>query len=173
MERGESGPCQAKRRDGQPCGARAVRGERLCAGHLGLGLAADPRAASRRGAARSAEVRAERVEARKRGIKQVLAEAVEREYLDDIVNAYGRGLRDPDAAVAVRSAEALLSRVHGKPKETIEQISDPLEHDRLRYRAYLESLTKEQRTELWERIRDGGALPELEEPHDDSVARTS
>jgi len=154
--------CEGIKKNGERCGARAVHGERLCAGHLGLGLAADPKAASRRGAARSAQVRAERVEARKRGIKQALADAVEQEYLDDILDAYGRGLRDPDAAVAVRSAEALLSRVHGKPKETIEQqILDPLDAYKLKLDAYLSTLSADELSVLLRRMENGDDMSDF------------
>lgn len=140
--------CGATKADGSPCRAFALRGRDICAGHAGLGLAANPGEAGRVGAAKSAEVRAERAEIRKRGIKQALADAVEKEYLDDILAAYGRGLTDPDAAVAVRSAEAILSRVYGKPKELIETLERPAEL------AAVAEMTREERDSLWRRLHE-------------------
>lgn len=54
-------------------------------------------------------------------------------HAEEITDAYLRGVRSDDERVAYRAAEAWVSRVYGRPKETIETVkpttSDPLELD--------------------------------------------
>jgi hypothetical protein len=149
--------CAAVKADGTPCRAFALRDGDLCAGHAGIGLAANPREAGLKGCARSAEVRAERAEIRKRGVRQVLAEAVEEEFLPAIKRAYGRGLESDDPSIAVRSAEALLSRVYGKPKETIVDNREvPADFQAVR------DMTSEQREKLYVRLMERQKQDDLE-----------
>jgi len=149
--RDESKCCSAVKADGARCRAYAVHGTDLCAGHLGLGLVRDPSGAGRKGSVKSAQVRAERAEIRKRGLKQRLADAAERELIDSILSAYERGIKSDDPAVAVRAADSLLNRVLGKPKETIEQVSE--RPDELRK---LAELTVEERDALWRQLTADG-----------------
>jgi hypothetical protein len=56
----DDGQCRVIRPDGVRCGARRMRQYGLCAGHAGLGLAADPRAAQRTAAASRSALKARR-----------------------------------------------------------------------------------------------------------------
>jgi hypothetical protein len=80
------------------------------------------------GSPRLFEVRRQRALARTESLRDKLARRLE-EHADEVVAAYLRAIRSDDPAVAVRAAEAWLSRVYGRPKETIETttaVPDPL-----------------------------------------------
>ena len=65
-----------------------------------------------------------------------------KEHADQVVAAYLAGIRSNDANRAYRAAEAWISRVHGRPKETIENVTmpeDPLD---------IASMTREERDRL-------------------------
>jgi hypothetical protein len=64
------------------------------------------------------------------------------EHADEVVAAYLAGIRSDDPNRAVRAADAWISRVHGRPKETVENITtadDPLD---------VASMSREQRDAL-------------------------
>lgn len=123
-----------------------MHGHDLCAGHAGKGIASDPAAYGAQGAKQSAEVRSDRAEQRKLRLRDALSAAVEGDLHASILDAYKRGLESPDAAVAVRSADALLSRVYGKPKETVETHTVPDDFRKVR------EMSTEQREELYQRL---------------------
>ena len=113
--------CQGEGRDGERCKAYAVRGQSLCAGHAGLGIAADPAAAQ----AASVRVRKEQAEDRQhvaekaqRTVKQALAGLAE-ELVEELKGAYRAALRSgsADDLRRAQAAEYLLSRVYGKPAQ--------------------------------------------------------
>jgi homoserine kinase len=79
------------------------------------------------------------------------------EHADEVVAAYLAGIRSDDANRAVRAAEARISRVHGRPKETVENVTasdDPLD---------VASMTREQRDALKREI--SRQHPELAEQY--------
>jgi len=107
--------CTGQTANGERCTAWPVRGREQCAGHLGLGKL-DPKAAS----LRSAEVRAERKQARlakrEMSYSDHVAAAIERNA-DAIVQAFlDAGLKSGDW----RALEALVTRHLGKPVERVE-----------------------------------------------------
>jgi hypothetical protein len=60
----------------------------------------------------------------------------------DIVAAYLAGIRSDDPIHAYRAADAWISRVHGRPKETVENVTvpdDPLD---------IAAMSREQRNAL-------------------------
>jgi hypothetical protein len=64
------------------------------------------------------------------------------EHAHEVVAAYLAGIRSDDPNRAYRAADAWISRVHGRPKETVENVSawdDPLD---------VVSMTREQRDQL-------------------------
>jgi hypothetical protein len=97
---------------------------------------------SAKGAQRSAEVRRAKAEARRETLRDKLARKLE-EHADEVVDAYLAGIRSDDPNRAYRAADAWISRVHGRPKETIETqlpaLDDPLD---------IASMTREQRDAL-------------------------
>jgi hypothetical protein len=111
--------CSRTKRDGNPCGAWAVRGKDACPGHLGLGLAADPSASARKGNASRREAGERRREARRMTLQDHLAAAAA-EHAAELVAAYRRGWLADDAGTAFRAAEAFLSRMLGRPTERVE-----------------------------------------------------
>ena len=64
------------------------------------------------------------------------------ERADEVVTAYLAGIRSGDANRAYRAADAWISRVYGRPKETVENVTafdDPID---------VASMTREQRNTL-------------------------
>ena len=64
------------------------------------------------------------------------------EHADEVVAAYLSGIRSDDPNRAYRAADAWISRVHGRPKETVETVTapdDPLD---------IASMSREQRDAL-------------------------
>jgi hypothetical protein len=63
-------------------------------------------------------------------------------HADEIVAGYLAGIRSDDPNRAYRTADAWISRVHGRPKETVENVivpDDPLD---------IASMTREERDRL-------------------------
>lgn len=56
---------------------------------------------------------------------------MEGELYEDIVAAYRDALRNGEPGERLRAAEQLISRVYGKPKETVETVQKPEEIRRL------------------------------------------
>lgn len=139
--------CGRAKADGTRCKAFKVGGKDACAGHLGLGIGKDPAGYAKEASRASVQARSERVEERKRRLRDQLASAVEGRLAPKILAAFEAGLDDPDTSVRVRSAEQLLSRVYGKPKETIETVTEaPAELKAVR------EMSREEREELWRRL---------------------
>jgi hypothetical protein len=64
------------------------------------------------------------------------------EHADEVVDAYLAGIRSDDPNRAYRAADAWISRVHGRPKETVENVTafdDPLD---------VSKMTREERDRL-------------------------
>lgn len=155
--------CQGMKDDGTACGAWTVQGEKLCAGHLGLGVAAGgdvARAAQLQGA----EVRSTEHKRRKQSTKERL-EALVEDLQDELAEAFRAGLAGKDGAVdRVRVAEMLLSRVHGKPKETMQvEVEMPEDLTLLRQMSWQELAV------LYRRVAPDGALAQLLPATDDTV----
>jgi len=74
-------------------------------------------------------------------LRDKLARKLE-EHADEVVAAYLAGIRSNDPNRAYRAADAWISRVHGRPKETVETVSRP--DDSLD----IASMTREQRDAL-------------------------
>jgi hypothetical protein len=133
----QTGRCGARNKRGDPCAAPALKGAELCLAHSG-----QTRLDSAKGAQRSAEVRRAKAEARRETLRDKLARKLE-EHADEVVDAYLAGIRSDDPNRAYRAADAWISRVHGRPKETIETqlpaLDDPLD---------IASMTREQRDAL-------------------------
>jgi len=116
--------CRAVNKRGKPCAAPALKDAELCLAHAGR-----TKLDARKAAQKSAEVRRQRAIVRSESLRDKLARKLE-EHADEVVNAYLRAIRSDDEAVAYRAAEAWLSRVYGRPKETIETsvaTPDPLD----------------------------------------------
>jgi hypothetical protein len=107
--------CEATKKNGEQCKGPAVKGQTQCAGHLGLGLAADPAGHAKRGAKRRHEVVAARAEARKRTAQDWLALELEANART-IVAAAVSAAQDGDW----RAGAWLYERVYGKPQERLE-----------------------------------------------------
>jgi hypothetical protein len=58
-------------------------------------------------------------QAKRETLRDKLARKLE-EHADEVVAAYLAGIRSDDPNRAYRAADAWISRVHGRPKETIE-----------------------------------------------------
>jgi hypothetical protein len=74
-------------------------------------------------------------------VRDKLARKLE-EHADEVVAAYLAGIRSGDPNRAYRAADAWISRVHGRPKETVKNLTmpdDPLD---------ITSMTREERDEL-------------------------
>jgi hypothetical protein len=68
------------------------------------------------------------------------------EHADEVVAAYLAGIRSGDPNRAYRAADAWISRVHGRPKETVENVNafdDPLD---------VSKMTREERDALKRRL---------------------
>jgi hypothetical protein len=120
----QTGRCGARNKQGDPCAAPALKGAQLCLAHSG-----QTRLDSAKGAQRSAEVRQEKARLRRETLRDKLARKLE-EHADEVVAAYLAGIRSDDPNRAYRAADAWISRVHGRPKETVENVTafdDPLD----------------------------------------------
>jgi hypothetical protein len=136
LKRASPYPRDAPRAWGPKEGPPALKGAELCLAHSG-----QTRLDSAKGAQRSAEVRRAKAEARRETLRDKLARKLE-EHADEVVAAYLAGIRSDDPNRAYRAADAWISRVHGRPKETIENVSvwdDPLD---------IASMTREERDRL-------------------------
>ena len=109
-----------RNKKGDPCAAPALKGAELCLAHSG-----QTRLDSAKGAQRSAEVRRAKAEALRETLRDKLARKLE-EHADEVVAAYLAGIRSDDPNRAYRAADAWISRVHGRPKETVENVSAPM-----------------------------------------------
>src|SRR3954463_2393647 len=107
--------CEGIKADGERCRARAANGGKLCAGHAGLGIAADPAAYGRAAAKASAEVRAARATERRMSLLDRMAAEIEARS-EEIVGRYIAAGERGDW----RALEALVTRVHGKPVERVQ-----------------------------------------------------
>ena len=149
--------CAFLKDNGERCKAYRVRGERLCAGHLGLGVAAGgdiARAAQREGAARRSELVAERKRTPQEAMRAVLAERAE-----DFARVRVEIALDPKTSASDRLAAIrdLESRVLGKPTERVEHsVEVPGSIQRLR------EMSAEERDALWRQLEDEGVVAELE-----------
>jgi hypothetical protein len=139
--------CEHVGADGSRCRGWKVKGERLCAGHLGRGVAANPAAYARGAAARSAEIRHGKAEARKRRALDVYRDAVE-ENAQSFVDARLQIINDQAAPAGdrLRAMEQLESRALGKPKESVTVDTEESETERA-----LKALTPEERLALWQK----------------------
>ena len=132
----QTGRCGARNKKGDPCAAPALKGAELCLAHSG-----QTRLDSAKGAQRSAEVRRAKAEALRETLRDKLARELE-EHADEVVAAYLAGIRSDDPNRAYRAADAWISRVHGRPKETVENVTafdDPLD---------VSKMTREERDRL-------------------------
>ena len=82
----QTGRCAARNRKGDPCAAPALRGAELCLAHSGK-----TRLDSAKGAARSAEVRRVKAQARRETLQDKLARELD-EHADEVVAAYLAGI---------------------------------------------------------------------------------
>ena len=136
----QTGRCGARNKKGDPCAAPALKGAELCLAHSG-----QTRLDSAKGAQRSAEVRRAKAQARRETLRDKLARKLE-EHADEVVAAYLAGIRSADPNRAYRAADAWISRVHGRPKETVENVTafdDPLD---------VSKMTREERDTLKRRL---------------------
>jgi hypothetical protein len=131
----QTGGCAAPNRRGDPCAAPALKGTELCLAHSGK-----TRLDSAKGAQRSPEVRREKAQARRETLRDKLARKLA-EHADEVVAAYLAGIRSDDPNRAYRAADAWISRVHGRPKETVETDAPADSLD-------IASMTREQRDPL-------------------------
>lgn len=140
-------------RTGERCTAYVPRGaeglpDRRCAGHSGLGIAANPQAFGTVGAQASAEARSRRAERRKTTFQSALeAEAVEHaEALAATIRALAL---DPQNAPSERLAAAklLVERAHGKAVQPTED----------RTAQSVDDLSLEDLVAIWREGEDEGA----------------
>lgn len=111
--------CEATTKAGKPCSAPPVKGKGMCAGHLGLGLARDPVALGRKGQEAQARTRREQAEVRKMSALDWASRLIQ-ERGEEIAGAFMRAVESGDW----RAAEALMTRVYGRPQERVE-VSQP------------------------------------------------
>ncbi len=109
--------CSALTKAGKPCRSTSVGEDGLCAYHGGR-----TRLDSVEAGKKSGEKRREMA----KSLRQRLADAVEAEA-ETLIKAYLKGARDGDW----RAADALITRVHGKPKETVEHRELPTDPAKL------------------------------------------
>lgn len=107
--------CTALKADGNRCKAYAVKEQTKCAGHLGLGIAADPKTYGSMGAAASLDTRQEQAAARKRSAKDWISHELEHRGRE-IVAAAADAAIDGDW----RAGAWLFDREYGKPAERID-----------------------------------------------------
>ena len=131
----QTGRCGSEQ-ERRPLCRPSSEGAELCLAHSG-----QTRLDSAKGAERSAEVRRAKAQARRETLRDKLASKLE-EHADEVVAAYLAGIRSDDPNRAYRAADAWISRVHGRPKETVENVTafdDPLD---------VASMSREQRDAL-------------------------
>lgn len=148
--------CSHVREDGARCkGWKTSTGK--CPGHSGIGLAASPQAAaeaaSLSGTKRQAEAQA-RSEARKPLRDQLAARLEER--ADQLITRLMQIVDTGTDADALRAIDAMLSRVYGRPKETVE-VQAPVEEPETMQA--LRSMTIEQRADLLRTLEQQGRIP--------------
>lgn len=141
--------CSHLKGDGSRCKAWKVKGEPYCAGHLGLGKL-DAKGA----AAVSAKARQRTAEVRPKTYKQALQAAWE-QHAERIVARRLDIIDNGSDADALRAIEAMESRIYGKPKETVEQVTTP------RTVEALSAMTPEERRQLLIQLEAEGRMPVL------------
>jgi hypothetical protein len=157
---GEPKRCSQKTKRGEPCRAWALKDDELgrCPAHAGLATRnLDPVKAQQR----SAAVRKERVEARRKSALDWAAAKLE-ENGEELANLIMDAARRGDW----RAAAFLYERVHGKPKETVETtVHDPSTIDELKTmpRAERQALLRRYHEEDRLRVLMGGANKEAKE----------
>jgi len=134
------------KKTGERCQAFAVHGERLCAGHGGKGFGADPAAAAKK----SAQIRSGQAEARRRGPRDVYAQALVDNAEALVARLLAIALKGEDDGAALRAIEQLTSRVLGKPKETVET------HERPDELKKIAEMTPQERDALWRELMAKG-----------------
>lgn len=144
------------KRTGERCTAPPMRGERLCAGHAGRGVAASPEAARAGAEAANAGRREQaqaRAEARKATLRDLLARQLE-EHAETIAAALLDVIQTGTHADKLRAIEQWTSRVYGKPTERVETgpLTEP-ETDR-----ELRAMTEEERLALIRRYEDARGM---------------
>jgi hypothetical protein len=135
--------CTALNAKGEPCKSTSVDETGLCATHAGktsLGTAEG----ALLGARASVEVRRKRAAERKRSALDWMAVAVE-EHGREIVEVYLQAMRKGDW----RAAEALMTRIYGKPEETVRQVET---NSAL---PVLKSMSLDEKLELLRRLQGG------------------
>lgn len=111
--------CAEIKKNGERCGAWALAGRELCAGHSGLGTL-DPVHAGRVSAQKRRERAEERKVVRERSYADHVAHALA-QHAEEIVQAFLRaGLKDGDW----RALEALVTRHLGRPVERTEVVTE-------------------------------------------------
>lgn len=136
--------CTSTKKNGERCGAWAVRGTDMCAGHLRLGIAEDPAGYGDKGRA----TRQRQAKERKKSLLDHMQAEVERRS-EDIVGALLRAGLDRGEW---RALVALLERVYGRPTERVETSTADVD---------LDQLTPEQRAQLRAGLYE--AFPQLRE----------
>jgi hypothetical protein len=131
------------KKTGARCTAWAVRGKLYCAGHLGLGKLDAARAA-----ARSAEVRQATAAAVRKPLRALLADKLEA-HADEIVTRWLAIIQTGENGEALRAIEAMMSRVYGRPTESLE-LTQP---DRSPEQERIAAMTPEERAAVWAAIR--------------------
>jgi len=127
----------------------------LCSGHAGKGFGGKPReAASMSGEARSRYAEA-RSEARKLGLRDRLAARLE-ERADMLITRLMGIVETGTDADALRAIDAMLSRVYGRPKETVELQAVREEPETLQA---LRAMTIDERTALMHQLEEQGRMP--------------
>jgi len=116
--------CQGKRKDGTPCPLKRAKGYgEYCRAH---GMTKEERAAlSAAGhAARSAQrmAREDAVERGRMGLKALMAEELEA-HAHSVVSRLLSIVETGTDADALRAAEVLMSRVHGRPVQPTEDVT--------------------------------------------------
>lgn len=115
--------CEQEREDGSLCGAWKVRGERLCAAHMGLGLAASPEAA--RAAARvTNDRRREQAQLRAKRAVDVYRDVLEA-HAQEFADARLAIIRDKHSTPSERlqAMSQLEDRALGKPTAVTEDVT--------------------------------------------------
>lgn len=150
--------CEHIREDGSRCkGWKAKDGSGLCAGHSsGFGRGgADPREAASRSAEARRGIADARSEARKLGLRDLLASRLEARA-DVIVSRLMNIVETGTDADALRAVDAMLSRVYGRPKESIEVAAVQAEPETVQA---LRAMTVQQRADLIRSLEEQGRIP--------------
>jgi len=120
--------CEHVRTDGSRCKGWKVKGQSLCAGHLGKGVASDPATYGKRGASVSADIRHDRAEKAKKRPVDVYRDAMN-EHAELFVRERIAIVKDRSqpAADRLRAMEQLENRALGRPTERVETVSNPVD----------------------------------------------